>query len=139
MFALLEEKQKGHFEAEKLPCREAGAGRRGGNVLREGLRENTEDSGAAKHVYGVPGVGDAEKTKGIEVLEKKYRDEKKYREKEYEEAQQEVDEKQKAHLTCLEHHLDLWHLCGGKIMDTQEPINHTKLLRKLGYKFKHSL
>jgi hypothetical protein len=31
------------------------------------------------------------------------------------------------------------HLCGGKIMDTQEPINHTKLLRKWGYKFKHFL
>jgi hypothetical protein len=24
-------------------------------------------------------------------------------------------------------------------MDTQEPINHTKLLRKSGYKFKHFL
>jgi hypothetical protein len=48
----------------------------------------------------------------------------------FEAAQQDVDEKQKAHLTCLEHYLDLWHLCGGKIMDTQEPINHTKLLRK---------
>jgi hypothetical protein len=66
------------------------------------------------------GGADAEKTKRIEVLEKKYRDEKKYREKEHEEAQQEVDEKQKAHLTCLEHYLDLWHLCGGKVMDTPD-------------------
>jgi hypothetical protein len=28
-------------------------------------------------------------------------------------------------------------LCNGKTMDTDEPINHTKLLRKWGYKFKH--
>jgi hypothetical protein len=33
MFALLEEKQKGHFEAEKLALTED---RRGGNVLQEG-------------------------------------------------------------------------------------------------------
>jgi hypothetical protein len=55
--------------------------------------------------------------------------------REYEEAQQEVDENQKAHLTCREHYLDLFHLGNGKIMDTQEPTNHTKLLRKWGYKF----
>jgi hypothetical protein len=33
--------------------------------------------------------------------------------------------------TCWFHYLDLLHLCNGKFMDTQEPINHTKrLLRK---------
>ena len=42
-----------------------------------------------------------------------------------------LDEQQRAYFTCLEHHLDLWHLCGGKFMENlQEPINHTKLLRK---------
>jgi hypothetical protein len=30
-------------------------------------------------------------------------------------------------------------LCNGKFMVTQEPINHTKLLGKWGYKFKHFL
>jgi hypothetical protein len=61
--------------------------------------------------------------------------------KEYVEAQQHVGEQQKSHFTCLEHYLDLWHLCGGnKLMENlQEPINHTKLLRKWGYKFKHFL
>ena len=59
--------------------------------------------------------------------------------KEYDEAQQEVDEHQKAHFTCLDHYLDLIYLCNGKTMATQEPINHTKLLRKWGYKFKHFL
>ena len=59
--------------------------------------------------------------------------------KEYDEAQQEVDEHSKAHLTCWFHYLDLLHLCNGKFMDTQEPINHTKLLRKSGFKFKHFL
>jgi hypothetical protein len=52
--------------------------------------------------------------------------------KEYDEAQQEVEEHQKAHFTCPSITIltyGLWHLCGGKIMDTQEPINHTKLLR----------
>jgi hypothetical protein len=48
-----------------------------------------------------------------------------------------MDENQKGHLTCLGHYLDLFHLCNGKTIDTQDPINHTKLLRKWGYKFKH--
>jgi hypothetical protein len=53
--------------------------------------------------------------------------------KEYVEAQQEVDAHQNAHYTCLEHYLDLWHLCCGTLLETlQEPINHTKLLRKCG-------
>jgi hypothetical protein len=54
----------------------------------------------------------AEKAKKIEVLEKKNEVlENKYEgvldlnRKEYEEAQQEVDENQKAHLTCLEQNL----------------------------------
>jgi hypothetical protein len=54
VFALLEEKQKAHFA---LGSREAGAGRRGGKFLQERLREITEDPGAAKQVYEVPGVG----------------------------------------------------------------------------------
>jgi hypothetical protein len=48
-----------------------------------------------------------------------------------------VRENLDAHLTCLDHYLVLFHLCNGKIMDTEEPINHTKLLRKWGYKLKH--
>jgi hypothetical protein len=79
------------------------------------------------------------KTEVLAVLEKKYQDVLDLNGKEYDEAQQEVEEHQKAHFTCLGHYIDLWHLCGGKIMDTQEPINHTKLLRKWGYKFKHFL
>ena len=86
----------------------------------------------------------AEKAKKIEVLEKenevlekKYQDVLDLNSNEYVEAQQQVDEQQKAHFTCLEHYLDLWHLCCGKFL--QEPINHTKLLRKWGYKFKHFL
>jgi hypothetical protein len=82
---------------------------------------------------------DAEKTKGIEMLEKKYEDVLDLNSKEYDEAHQEVDEHQKAHFTCLDHYLDSFYLCNGKIMDTQEPINHTKLLRKWGYKFKHAV
>ena len=88
------------------------------------------------------------KAKKIEVLEKKNEVlEKKYEgvfdlnRKEYEEAQQEVRENMDAHLTCLDHYLDLFHLCNGKIMDTQEPINHKPHQAAaqvgLGYKFKH--
>ena len=80
------------------------------------------------------------------MLEKKYEDvldlnSKEYDEmsKEYDEAQQEVRENWNQNHTCWFHYLDLFHLCNGKIMDTQEPINHTKLLRKWGYKFKHFL
>jgi hypothetical protein len=83
---------------------------------------------------------DAEKTKRIEVLEKENQELLDLNIKEYVEAQQEVAEHQKAHYTCLDHYLDLWHLCCGKFMEKlQEPINHTKLLRKWGYKFKHFL
>jgi hypothetical protein len=69
----------------------------------------------------------AEKAKEIEVLEKKNEVlEKKHEDvldlnrKEYEEARQEVTENLDAHLTCLDHYLDLFHLCNGKIMDTRE-------------------
>jgi hypothetical protein len=90
---------------------------------------------------------DARQVKKIEVLEKenevlkkKHQDVLDLNSKEYDEAQQEVHgHSKKAHLTCLDHYMDLFHLCNGKIMDTQEPINHTKLLRKWGYKFKHFL
>jgi hypothetical protein len=54
--------------------------------------------------------------------------------KEYAEAQQEVVENLDAHL-----YLDRFHLCNGKLCNGQEPINHTKLLRKWGYKFKDFL
>jgi predicted RNA-binding protein associated with RNAse of E/G family len=50
-----------------------------------------------------------------------------------------VRENTDAHHECLDHYLDLFHLCNGKIMDTDEPINHTKLLGKWGYKIKHFL
>jgi hypothetical protein len=88
----------------------------------------------------------AEKAKKIEVLEKKNEVlEKKYEgvfdlnRKEYEEAQQEVRENMDAHLTCLDHYLDLFHLCNGKIMDTDRGANklHQAALRKWGNKFKH--
>jgi hypothetical protein len=42
--------------------------------------------------------------------------------------------------TCEMHYLDLFHLCQGKFMEyVQEPKKNTKLLRELGYKFKHVL
>jgi len=90
---------------------------------------------------------DARQVKEIEVLEKenevlkkKYQDVLDLNMKEYVEAHQLVDGHMNAHYTCLEHYLDLWHLCCGKFMENlQEPINHTKLLRKWGYKFKHFL
>jgi hypothetical protein len=88
----------------------------------------------------------AEKAKKIEVLEKENEVlEKKYEgvldlnSKECDEAQQEVRENIDAHHECLDHYLDLFYLFNGKIMDTEEPINHIKLLRKWGYKFKHFL
>ena len=40
--------------------------------------------------------------------------------KEYDEAQQEVRENWSQYHTCWFHYLDLFHLCNGKIMDTQE-------------------
>jgi hypothetical protein len=61
---------------------------------------------------------DAEKAKQIEVLEKKCQDVLDLNRKEYEEAQQEVRENLDAHRTCLDHHLDLFHLCNGKTMGT---------------------
>jgi hypothetical protein len=69
---------------------------------------------------------DAEKTRRIEVLEKKYQDVLDLNSKEYVEAQQQVDEEQKAHFTCLEHYLDLWHLCCGKLMVDGEPPGANK-------------
>jgi hypothetical protein len=74
---------------------------------------------------------DAEKAKEIEVLEKKYEDVvdlKEIFEKEYEKAQLKQFENQEAHLTCLDHYLDLFHLCNGTLRNGVEPINHTKLL-----------
>jgi hypothetical protein len=90
---------------------------------------------------------DARQVKEIEVLEKenevlkkKYQDVLDLNMKEYVEAHQLVDEHMNAHYTCIEHYLDLWHLCCGKFMENlHEPINHTKLLRKWGYKFKQLL
>jgi hypothetical protein len=85
---------------------------------------------------------DVECSRGAEneVLKKKYQGVLDLNSREYVEVQQQVDEQQKAHFTCLGHYLDLWHLCCGKFMEhLQEPINHTKLLRKWGYKFKHFL
>jgi hypothetical protein len=71
---------------------------------------------------------DARQVKKIEVLEKenevlkkKYQDVLDLNTKEYVEAQQEVDEHMNAHYTCLEHHLDLWHLCCGKFMEDLHP------------------
>jgi hypothetical protein len=70
----------------------------------------------------------AEKAKIIEVLEKKNEVlEKKYEDvldlnsKECDEAQQEVRENTDAHHECLDHYLDLFHLCNGKTMDTWTP------------------
>ena len=134
VFALLEEKQKAHFEAEKLALAEEA------ERFYKSCCERTErmlelQSRYTKYLEWA----ESEKKKRIEVLEKKYQDVLDLNSKEYEEAQQEVTENLDAHLTCLDHYLDLWYLCCGKIMDTQEPINHTKLLRKWGYKFKHFL
>ena len=125
MFALLEEKQKGHFEAEKLAlAEEAARFYKRGCELQNKYMEYLE-------------WADAEKTKKIEVLKKKYQDVLDLNIKEYEEAQQKVREYWNQYHTCWFHYLDLLHLCNGKFMDTQQPINHTKLLRKSGLKFKH--
>ena len=135
VFALLEEKQKAHFEAEKRALAEEA------ERFYKSCCERTErmlelQSRYTKYLEWA----ESEKKKRIEVLEKKYQDVLDLNGKEYDEAQQEVDEHTNAHYTCLEHHLDLWHLCCGKFMENlQEPINHTKLLRKWGYKFKHFL
>jgi hypothetical protein len=66
--------------------------------------------------------------------------------KEYKEAQQEVEEHQKAHFTCIGHYLGC--LCHGiclawaaasssAMANLHEPIDHTKLLHKWGYQIKH--
>ena len=54
---------------------------------------------------------DAAKAKKIEVLEKKYQDVLDLNSKEYDEAHQEVRENIDAHHECLDHYLDLFHLC----------------------------
>jgi hypothetical protein len=72
-----------------------------------------------------------------EVLEKKYEGVFDLNSKEHDKAQQKVREYWNQYHTCWFHYLDLLHLCNGKFIDTQEPINHTKLLRKSGFKFKH--
>jgi hypothetical protein len=70
------------------------------------------------------------------VLEKKCQDVLDLNYTEYVEAQQEVSEYEDKYHTCLEHHLDLFHLCQGKFMENiRWPINHTKLLRESGFKF----
>ena len=86
----------------------------------------------------------AEKAKKIEVLEKEKEElEKKYQDvldlngKEYDEAQLLLAQRFNQYRTCWFHYLDLLNLCNGKLMDSPEPINHTKLLRKSGFKFKH--
>jgi hypothetical protein len=124
LFALLEEKQKRHFEAGEL------------ELAEENATFYERPLGLQDEYVKFLEWSDAEKAKKIEVLEKEKEElEKKYHDvldlntREYEEAQQEVDENQKAHFTCLEHYLYFFHLCNGKIMDTQEPINHTKLLQ----------
>ena len=74
------------------------------------------------------------------MLEKKYQDVFEENSKECDKAQQKVREYwNQYHTPCWFHYLDLLHLCNGKFMDTQQPINHTKLLRKSGLKFKHFL
>jgi hypothetical protein len=95
MFALLEEKQEVHFEAEKLALAEETAT----SCNKRALGDNERALELQNTYMEYLEWADAEKTKRIEVLEKKYR------EKEYEEAQQEVDENQKGHLTCLGHYL----------------------------------
>jgi hypothetical protein len=73
---------------------------------------------------------ESEKTKRTEVLEKQAEDV-------FEDNSKEYDKWNQQYHTCWFHYLDLLHLCNGKFMDTQHPINHTKLLRKSGLKFKH--
>jgi len=132
VFALLEEKQKVHFEAEKRALAEEA------ERFYKSCCERTErmlelQSRYMKYLEWA----ESEKTKRIEVLEKKYQDVLDLNGKEYDEAQQEVAENWNQYRTCWFHYLDLLHLCNGKFMDSQEPINHTKLLRKSGFKFKH--
>ena len=105
VFALLEEKQKAHFEAEKLALAEEAA-----TFYKTGCervqRTLELQSRYTKYLEWV----ESEKTKRIEVLEKKYQDVLDLNSKEYDEAQQEVDEHSKAHLTCWFHYLDPWNM-----------------------------
>jgi hypothetical protein len=75
-------------------------------------------------------------TKQIE-REKKYQDVLDLNGKEYDEAQLLLAQRFNQYRTCWFHYLDLLNMCNGKLMDSPEPINHTKLLRKSGFKFKH--
>jgi hypothetical protein len=61
----------------------------------------------------------AREQKENQELKKKYQDVLDLNIKEYDEAQQEVSEYQDKYHTCVEHYLDLFHLCNGKIVDTQ--------------------
>jgi hypothetical protein len=132
VFALLEEKQKVHFEAEKRALAEEKS--RGYERFLERTERMLElQSRYMKYLEWA----ESERKKRIEVLEKKYQDVLDLYCKEYDEAQQEVAEYWNQYRTCWFHSLDLLHLCNGKFMDSQEPINHTKLLRKSGFKFKH--
>jgi hypothetical protein len=73
------------------------------------------------------------------VLEKQVQEVSDLNAKEYDGAQQEVSECEDKYNKCLGHYLDLLHLCNGKTMDIDEPINHTKLLGELRYNFKDFL
>jgi hypothetical protein len=103
MFALLEEKQKGHFEAEKLELAE-------------------EKAAFYERPLGLQGAyvkflewGDAEKAEKIEVLEKEKEELLDLNKKEHAGAQKGVSENLNAHLTCLDHYLDLFHLCNSRL------------------------
>ena len=131
LFALLEEKQKRHFEAGEL------------ELAEENATFYERPLGLQDAYVKFLEWSDAEKAKKIEVLgkekeelKKQYQDVLDDNKKDFEWMHQEVNKNQNEFLTCWEHHLDLLHLCNGKFMDNREPINHTKLLHNNGYNFK---
>ena len=118
VFALLEEKQKVHFEAEKRALAEEA------ERFYKSCCERTErmlelQSRYMKYLEWA----ESEKTKRIEVLEKKYQDVLDLNSKEYDEAQLLVAENWNQYRTCWFHYLDLLNLCNGKLIHGQPGAN----------------
>ena len=106
LFALLEEKQKRHFEAGEL------------ELAEENATFYERPLGLQDAYVKFLEWSDAEKAKKIEVLgkekeelKKQYQDVLDDNKKDFEWMHQEVNKNQNEFLTCWEHHLDLLHLC----------------------------
>jgi hypothetical protein len=136
VFALLEKEQKAHFEAENnLALAEEAA-----TFYKSGCERAQRILELQSRYMKYLEWAESEKTKRIEVLKKENQELFEQNVRAYRKAQQRMREYWNQYHTCWFHYLDLLHLCSnGKFMDTQQPINHTKLLRKSGLKFKHFL